>query len=73
LNVDGDETVAVSTVRQWVMHFSSGESDSGSPALLQIFMSAACRLLFIVGKNAKLMVVTLLQSTALQLRIYSTK
>ena len=26
LNVYGDQTVDVSTVRQWVMHFSSGDS-----------------------------------------------
>ena len=27
LNVYGDQTVDVSTVRQWVVHFSSGNSD----------------------------------------------
>ena len=42
----------VSTVRQWVVHFSSGDSDSGSPPLVQIFMSVACRLLFIAGKKS---------------------
>ena len=42
----------------WVVHFSSGNSDSGLPPLLQIFMSMACRLLFITGKNVQLMVVT---------------
>ena len=40
----------VSTVRQWVVHFSG--SDSGSPLLVQIFMNVACRLLFIAGENA---------------------
>ena len=33
LNIYGDQTVDVSTVRQWVVHFSSGNSDSGSPPL----------------------------------------
>jgi len=35
--------------------------DSGSPSLVQIFRSVACRLLFIAGKNAQLMVVTMLK------------
>jgi len=41
--------------------FSSGNSDSGLPLLVQIVMSAACRLLFTAGKNAQLMVVTMLK------------
>ena len=52
LNVYGDQTVDVSTVRQWVVRFSSG--DSGSPLLVQTafsFTSTACRLLFIAGEN----------------------
>ena len=53
LNVSGNQTVDVSTVRQWVVCFSSG--DSGSPLLVHI-ISAACRLLFITGENAQLMV-----------------
>ena len=56
LNVYGDEIVDVSTVRLWVVHFSTGDSES--PLLVQIFMSTACRLLFIAGKNVYLMVVT---------------
>ena len=36
-----------------MVHFSSGDSDSGSPLLVQIFTSEAYRLLFIAGKNAK--------------------
>jgi len=53
LNVYGDQTVDVSTVRQWVVHLMSGSSDSGLHhcLLVQIFMSVACRLLFIGGKN----------------------
>lgn len=35
LDVCGDQAVGVSTVRGWVVHFSSGHSDSGSPLLLQ--------------------------------------
>ena len=59
LKVYADQAVEVSTVRWWVVHFSSGNSDS-SPLLLQIVMSVACRLLVIAGKNAQLMVVTVL-------------
>jgi len=32
LNIDGDQPVDVSTVRQWVVHFSSGDTNSGSGA-----------------------------------------
>lgn len=42
------------------MHFSNGDSDSGLPPLVHIFMSAACRLLFIAGKNEELLVATVL-------------
>jgi len=38
------------------VYFSSG--NSGSPLLMQVFTSTACRLLFITGNNAQLMVVT---------------
>ena len=65
LNVSGDQTVDVNTVRQWVVHFSTGSSDSGSPLLLQIVMSVACRLLFIAGENAELMVVSMLKTSVL--------
>jgi len=41
--------VGVSTVRWRVVCLSSG--DSGSSPLVQIIMSAACRLLFIAGKK----------------------
>ena len=54
-NTYADQTVDVSTVRQWVTHSSSG--NSGSPLLVQIFMKVAQRLLFIAGKNAQLMLV----------------
>jgi len=37
-----------------VVHFSG---DSGSPPLVWSFMSATCRLLFVTGENAQLMVV----------------
>ena len=52
LNIEGDQTVDVSTVRQWVVHFSSGDSNRGSPLMVHIFMSVAHRLFFIAGKNA---------------------
>ena len=48
----------VSTVSQWVVHFSSGGSDGGSPPLVQAVRSAICRLLFFAGGNAQLVVVT---------------
>ena len=40
----------VSTVRHWVVYFSSDNSNSGSPLLVQIFTSAAHFLLFITLK-----------------------
>ena len=46
----------VSTVRWWVVHFSSG--GSGSYSLMWIVTSTACRFLFIGGDSAQLMVVT---------------
>jgi len=59
LNFYGDQAVGVSTVKCWVVHFSN--SNSGLHLLVQILMSAACRLLFIAGENAELMVVTMLK------------
>ena len=48
-----------------MVHFSSGDSDSRSPPLVQIFTNAACRLLFITDENAQLLVVTVLKNGAL--------
>ena len=53
----------VSTARQWVVHFSSGDSSvkekqcSGQPVKVVTsasadFLRGACRLLFITGENA---------------------
>jgi len=39
-------------VRQWMARFGSGDSDSGSPSLIQLFMRVVCKLLFITGKNS---------------------
>jgi len=47
----GDQTVDVSAVMRRVVHFSSGDSNSGLPPLMKVFMSAAFRHLFITGKN----------------------
>jgi len=64
LNVYGNQTVDVSTVRQWVVSFSSGHSNvevkprSRQPCR---FLSAARRLLFIAVRSALLMVVTVLK------------
>ena len=43
-------------MRQWVVCFGSGNSNTGSLPLVQIFMGAACSILFITGENAWLMV-----------------
>ena len=51
-NVSEDQTMDVSTVRLWVVYFSSGSPNSGSPPLVQVFRSVACRLFFITGENA---------------------
>jgi len=39
-------------MRQWVEHFSSDNSNSGSTPLLQIFIDVASRLLSILGETA---------------------
>jgi len=49
-------------MRQWVVHFSSGDSDGGLPPLAQTVISMACRLLFLTGQNAQLMLVTMLKN-----------
>jgi len=41
----------VSTVRQWVVHFSSNSSYSGSSLLMEVFMSVAFKFLFITDKT----------------------
>ena len=63
VNVYGDQTVDVSTVRWWVARFSS--SKSRSPPLVQISVSAAYRLVFTAGENAQLMVVTMSKNSVL--------
>jgi len=50
--ISGDQRVDASTVRRWVVLFSSGDRDSGSCPLVHTFTSKACRLLFIAGENA---------------------
>ena len=65
LNFDGDQTVDVSTMRQWVVCFCSDNSVSGSPLLVQTFMRGACRFLFVAGENVHLMVVTMLENSVL--------
>jgi len=56
-----------------VAHVSSGDSDSESPSLVQVFMSTIHRLLLIADENAWLMVVTTLKNGILQLEICSIK
>ena len=60
----------VRSVMWWLVHFSSGDSNSGSPPLVQICMSVASSLLFISGKNAKLMVVSVLKNSVLENLLY---
>ena len=55
----GDQTADMSTVRRWVLCFSRG--NCGSLPLMQTVTSAACKLLFITGKNAQVMAVTMLK------------
>jgi len=57
-------------VMWWLVHFSSGDSNSGSPPLVQISESVASSLLFISGKNAKLMVVSVLKNSVLENLLY---
>ena len=54
-----------------MVHFNSDNSYSESPILVQVFMSMACRLLFIAGKNAQLVMAHMLRNSVLQLRICS--
>ena len=54
--------MGVSTMRQWVVSFSSGNSQTGSPALVRIAMSVMSRLLFITGQNTEIVVVTVLKN-----------
>ena len=68
LNIDGDKSMDGSTARQWLVSFYNG--DSGSPPLLQIFMSIAYMFLLITDKNARLMVMTMLKNSILELRIW---
>ena len=48
----GDQRDDVSTVKRWVVHFSSDDSNSGSPSQVEIFLRAAFWLLLITGENA---------------------
>jgi len=48
-----------------MVHFSSGDSSSGSPLLVQNFVGVACRLLFMAGGNTQLMVATRVKNTVL--------
>lgn len=45
--------------------FSGGDSSRGSPPLVQVFMSVACRLSLVAGENEYLIVVTGLKNRAL--------
>jgi len=47
-----DQTVDVSTVRQWVMCVNSVKGDNSTPPPAQILLRVACRLLLIAGENA---------------------
>jgi len=46
-----------------MVHFSSSDSNRGSPLLVQIVKSVACRLLLIAGENAQLMIMLMLTNS----------
>ena len=69
LDVSGNQSVDVSTVRLRMVPFSSGDSDNGACPVVQMFTSASCRLLFITEENTQVMVVTMLRNSVLYLRI----
>jgi len=50
MNIYGDHAVDVITVRQWVVCFSSGNSNSGSLLLMQVVTSMTRRLLVIASE-----------------------
>jgi len=52
-------------MRWGVVHFSNGDSNGGLPLLAQILTGAACKLLFLTGKNVYLMMVTMLKNSVL--------
>ena len=56
LNIYGDQTADVSTVRTWMVHLSNdaitAAVEQWSPSQVQIFISMACRFLFNAGKKA---------------------
>mgnify|MGYP001859295783 CR=1 FL=1 len=56
-----------------MVHFSGGDSDSGSPPLVQMFTSMAYMLLFISVELAQLIVVTMLKNSGFLVRIVSIK
>jgi len=58
LKLFGDQAVDVSTVRQWVVPFSTDDSSSEA-----FFTGTACRLLFIAEEDAELMVVTVFRNS----------
>ena len=66
LNVDGDQSVDVSTVRWWVVTATVGH-------LCWRRYLQACRLLSIAGENAQLLVVTFLKKSVFQQGSYFIK
>lgn len=74
LNIYGDQTMKVSRLKYWVLHFSNNAVIATVKSLLlRIFMSIACKLFMISGENAWLIVVTTLENSILQERICSIK
>ena len=52
LNVYGEQIADVTTVIQWVVHFNSGNKDSGSLPQVQIFTGAAYRFFSISSRKS---------------------
>ena len=55
----------VGTMRLCVVCSSSSDSDSESPPLERVFMGVTCGLLFIAGKNALVIMVTMCKNNIL--------
>jgi len=69
LDVNGDKTVDVSTVRWWVVCFSCGNSNMKDNLRFEqprrFLLGMACMLLVIAGENTQIMVATMLQNSVL--------
>ena len=68
LNVYRDQAVDANKAGQWVVHFSSGNSNVKDKTW--IFASMVCRLLFVIRENTWIKVVTVLKKMCLVAEIW---